>query len=359
MITLSAVSSLTMRFEFPFDLTRPVLYIAQQYYRSYQIRQEVLFEFPSIRRDVSMQKINRIAILGAGAMGGFFTERFLDAPGFSTAVVARGQRRDRLNNDGLVVNGKKYAIPVVDPAEETHPADLIIVAVKHHHLIEAAHDLKNLVDSQTIIISVMNGLDSEEYIGSIYGMEKMLYAISVGIDSVREGNRITFTKPGMHYFGEADNSRLSQPVLRVQDAFDRAGISHETPSDMIRMIWWKFMINVGINQASAVTHAPYGVFQSSPEAQGLMEALMREVLFLAKVLRINLVEQDIDDWYDVLNTLAPHGKTSMLQDIEAGRKTEVEAFGGKVVELGNEHGVPTPVNRTVTSIIRTLERNAG
>ena len=89
----------------------------------------------------------------------------------------------------------------------------------------------------------------------------------------------------------------------------------------------------------------------------MMEALMWEVTVLAKVLRVNLVEQDIDDWYGFLNTLAPHGKTSMLQDIEAGRKTEVEAFGGKVVELGKEHGVPTPVNQTVTSIIRILERN--
>jgi 2-dehydropantoate 2-reductase len=304
-------------------------------------------------------EIKRVVILGAGAMGGFFATRFLDAPGFSTAVVAQGQRRDRLRRDGLVVNGKKYAVPVVDPAEETHPADLIIVALKHHQLIDAVHDLKNLVGSQTIIISVMNGLDSEEYIGSIYGMEKVLYAVSVGIDSVRRDNRITFTKPGKHYFGEAVDTRPSQPVLLVQDAFDRAGISHETPSDMIRMLWWKFMINVGINQASAVMHAPYGVFQSSPEAQGLMEALMREVTVLAKVSRVNLGEQDIDDWYGFLNTLAPHGKTSMLQDIEAGRKTEVEAFGGKVVELGKEHGVPTPVNRTVTSIIRILERNTG
>ena len=79
---------------------------------------------------------------------------------------------------------------------------------------------------------------------------------------------------------------------------------------------------------------------------------MREVISLAKVSGINLTEQDIPDWYRFLNTLSPHGKTSMLQDIEAGRKTEVEIFSGKVVELGKKYGVPTPVNQTVLNIIR-------
>jgi 2-dehydropantoate 2-reductase len=203
----------------------------------------------------------------------------------------------------------------------------------------------------------MNGLDSEEIIGSVYGMDKVLYAISVGIDAVRQGNRITFTKPGKHYFGEATNAHLSPRVQRVQTAFERAGISYETPPDMIRLLWWKFMINVGMNQASAVTRAPYGVFQSSPEAQALMEALMREVIALARVVGVDLVEQDVDDWYTVLNTLSPQGKTSMLQDVEAGRKTEVEVFGGKVVALGETHGVPTPVNQTVLRIIQVLERH--
>ncbi len=306
-----------------------------------------------------MREITQVAILGAGAMGSYFATRFFDAPKFSAAVIARGERYERLKSDGLVVNGKAYAIPVIHPDQATSPVDLIIVALKHHHLPQAVPDLKNLVGEQTTIISVMNGLDSEEIIGSVYGMDKMLYAVSVGIDAVRQGNRVTFSKPGKHYFGEASNPQPSPRVQRVQRAFDRAGITYETPPDMIRIMWWKFMINVGMNQASAVMRAPYGVFQSSPEAQELMEALMCEVITLAKVARVNLVDQDIDDWYTFLNTLSPQGKTSMLQDIEAGRKTEVEIFGGKVVELGKTHAIPTPVNQTVLRIIQVLERNSG
>ena len=115
------------------------------------------------------------------------------------------------------------------------------------------------------------------------------------------------------------------------------------------------MINVGINQASAVMRAPYGVFQNSSDAQALMSELMREVIILAQQAGVNLKEQDIDDWNAVLKTLSPKGKTSMLQDIGAGRKTEVEIFAGKVVDLGKSFGIPTPVNQTLLSIIHVLE----
>jgi 2-dehydropantoate 2-reductase len=305
-----------------------------------------------------MQKIKSVAVLGAGAMGAFFATRFFDTEGFSAAVVARGQRFHRLKRDGLVVNGKPYLIPVIHPDEATSPADLIIVALKNHHLPGAVHDLKDLVGGSTLIISVMNGLDSEEYIGAVYGMDKVLYAISVGIDALRDGNHITYTKPGKHYIGEAVNKEPGSRVQRVQDAFDRAGIAYETPVDMIRIMWWKFMINVGMNQASAVMRAPYGIFQSSPEAQALMKALMMEVIELARPSKVRLEEKDIDDWYPVLKGLSSQGKTSMLQDIEAGRKTEVEVFGGKVLELGDKFEIPTPVNHTVVSIIKVLEAQA-
>jgi len=303
-----------------------------------------------------VQKIQKVAILGAGAMGSYFAGRFSDTAGFSTVLIAKGQRLDKLNTNGLVINGKSYAIPAIHPDEATSSVDLIIVALKHHHFKEAVQGLEKLVSDSTTIISVMNGLESEEYIGSIYGMDKMLYTISVAIDAVRHGNRTTYTKPGKHYFGDAKNTRLSQRVLCVQKAFNRAGIVYETPDDMIRMIWWKFMINVGMNQASAVMRAPYGVFQTSPDAQGLMEALMKEVIALTDVMGVNLTNRDIEEWYQFLTVLSPQGTTSMLQDIEAGRKTEVEIFGGKVVELGHTHGVKTPANQTVLQIIQVLEQ---
>ena len=304
---------------------------------------------------VSMSEINSVAILGAGAMGAFYAERFSQAPGFSPFLVARGERYERLKKNGLIVNGKQYRLPVLDPATEARPADLIIVALKHHHLPEATPGLRPFLNENTCIISVMNGLDSEDYLGSVLGPEKVLYAIAVGIDAVREGNSTTYTNPGRLFFGEAENAEISARVRRLGLAFDRAGIPHETPPDMMRTLWWKFMVNVGTNQASAVMRAPYGVFQTSAHARTLMLDLMREVIALARAAKVNLNDKDIDDWETFLHTLSPEGKTSMLQDMEAGRKTEVDIFAGKMMEMGRAYGVPTPVNQTLLNIITVLE----
>lgn len=303
-----------------------------------------------------MKEIKTVAILGAGAMGAIYASRFVDSGQFTTVFVARGQRNERLKKSGCVVNGRQYLIPVVHPDEKNDPVDLIIVALKSYNLEEAVPDLKSLVGAHTTIISVMNGLDSEDYIGSVYGMDKILYAIAVGMDAVREGNSAIYTNPGKIIFGEANNSHTSERAVRLKEAFRTAGIASDVPPDMMRMMWWKFMINVGVNQASVVMRANYGVFQTSVDAQELMNGLMSEVISLAQHSGVNLTDQDLQEWNTVLNSLSPSGKTSMLQDIEAGRKTEVEAFAGKVVDMGKRYGVQTPVNRVLLNIIRVLEQ---
>jgi len=303
-----------------------------------------------------MNKPEKVAILGLGAMGAYFASRFLSTLGISTTIVAGSPRFAQLQESGVRVNGEDFIVPLTHPEEESDPADLIVVALKHQHLPDALQDLKNLVGKQTTIISVMNGLDSENQIGALYGMNRVLYTISVGIDAVRESGEVVYTNPGKQIFGEADNTQISQRVKKVQDLFLRAGIPYETPPDMIHTLWWKFMINVGMNQASAIMRAPYGVFQKSGEAQQMMEALMREVITLAQAEGISLGEQAIADWYPVLHSLSPKGKTSMLQDIEAGRKTEVEIFGGKVLALSEKYNIPTPVNQTLVQAIKVLEQ---
>lgn len=307
--------------------------------------------------DKNMQPIPHVTILGAGAMGSVYASLFFEMNPAGVSFMAKGERAERLQAQGIVVNDKRYAIPVVTPDDMSPPSDLIIVALKHHDLQEALPDLAHRVSDNTTFLSVMNGLDSEATISAMYGPEKVLYAIAVGIDALRENNNVVYTNQGKIFFGNTENSRLTERVVRVQQIFERAGIICETPQDMIRMLWWKFMINVGVNQSSAVLRAPFGVFHQSEDARALMEAAMQEVVNLAQAAKVNLAEQDIKNWYQYLFTLSPNGKTSMLQDLEAGRKTEVEMFGGKVVELGKTYGVPTPVNQTLLRIITVLEHS--
>jgi 2-dehydropantoate 2-reductase len=300
--------------------------------------------------------IKTIAVIGAGAMGACYASRFYEMDKNCISLVATGDRYDRLKEKGLIVNDKHYFFNVIRPEEKAPPSDFIIVAVKHHHLEEAMRDISNRVGENSLIVSIMNGIESEEQIAAVYGADKLLYAVAVGIDAVRHANSVTFSHQGKLFFGEANNLHLSERVLRVQSLFNQAGIIHEIPEDMIRTLWWKFMINVGINQASAALGAPYSVFQNSREARELMESAMREVITIAQAEGIHLFEEDIENWNSFLSTLSPQGKTSMLQDVEAKRKTEVEMFAGKVIELGKKHGIPTPINQTLYRLIKVIEQ---
>ncbi len=309
------------------------------------------------------EKIRNVAVIGAGALGAVYASLLYEMDRDSVCFIASGERYERLRKSGVVVNDKNYPIRVVrtnkaEKADKPGPADMIIVAVKYHQLDEAVRDISGLVGESTTILSVMNGIESEERLSAAYGAGKVLYAITLGIDALREGNRVRYTTQGRIIFGEAVNGPEPSPkVRRVTDVFDRAGINYEVPADMKAVMWFKFMVNVGINQASAVLRAKYGVFQSSSEARELMRSAMREVVALAGKLKINLSGADIEKFDPVLMSLSPDGKTSMLQDVEAGRKTEVEMLAGRVVELGEIYGVPTPVNRKLFQEIRQIEKH--
>ena len=288
-------------------------------------------------------------------MGAVYAAMLYDMDSRCISFVARGDRMERLRREGLIVNGKLYNIPVLSPEDHTAPADLITVAVKNQHLDDAIRDMRNCVGPETVIISVMNGIDSEERIGAVYGMAKVLYCVSLGIDALRESNSVIYTTQGTLFFGEAANPFPTQRVTRIQTLLGKAGIVYETPPDMMRILWWKFMINVGINQASAVLGASYAVFQTVKEARALMESAMREVILLAEKAGVNLSEEDISSFDPYLARLNPQGKTSMLQDVEAGRKTEVEMFAGRVIALGKYYNVPVPVNQMLFTQISKIE----
>jgi 2-dehydropantoate 2-reductase len=300
--------------------------------------------------------IKKVAILGAGALGAYYASRF-HASGFETVLVASGERGERLRRDGLSVNGERFLLPVVGGEGQRAPADLVLVALKHHQLTDALPDLGPLVGPETLILSVMNGLDSEAMIGAGYGAEKVLFCVAAGIDAVRQGTKVTVAHQGKLLFGEARNAPAGPRVRRVQAACDRAGLAWETPADMLRTLWWKFMVNVGINQASAVLRAPYGVFQRSAEAREVLRELMGEVIALAEPAGVDLTAADLEAWGRILGRLAPEAKTSMLQDVEAGRKTEVEIFAGKVVALGRQYGMPTSANLLMLHLLRVIEEN--
>ncbi len=301
-------------------------------------------------------RIEKVTLIGLGAMGSFFAPRLMEGlKEGDFRVLAEGARKERLQDRGVTINGTTYRFPIVEPGETGEPADLVIMAVKDMGLEQAIRDIANQVGTHTQILCVMNGIESEEKLAAVYGWEHVLYSfmrVSIVMD-----NGVTSYDPdkGFVHFGERDNTVYSERVKAVKELFDRCGIPYKINTDMIHGMWFKFMCNVGENMTCALLGIPFGVFRTSESANILRRAAMCEVAAIARRKGISLGEEEMEKQEKVIMALPPANKPSTLQDLEHGRKTEVEMFSGTVIRLGEELSVDTPVNRVLYHGIKVLE----
>lgn len=289
-----------------------------------------------------------VSIIGLGAIGAGHAAKIADhSPATPVRVVAAGARAERLRTEGVRVNGTRYRFPVVEPGEPVEPADLVIVAVKHHGLDEAIAQLAGHVGPDTVVLSLLNGITSEEELAAAYPEASVPLAVSVGIDAVRDASGVHYSSLGRVEFGDPRVGDPSPGVLRLEALLTELGVPHLMRADMVHTLWWKFLVNTGVNQVSALIEAPYGLFQSDGPARSLMISAQEEVVAVAQASGVDLTAADIDMFLDVLAKLGPGNYTSMAQDALAHRRTEVDQFAGTVVAIGERHGVPTPVNRVL------------
>lgn len=306
-------------------------------------------------------KIQKVTLIGLGAMGVFFApklDKYLGKENFR--VLAQGERKVRLETKGVRVNGTGYRFRVITPDLEGDTADLIIMAVKDTGLKEAISDIRNQVGENTQILCVMNGIDSEEKVAAAYGWKHVIYSYMRVSVVMKDGVADSVPDWGKVHFGEAQNTVLSKRVLAVKDLFDACGILYNIDPDMKKGMWFKFMCNVGENLTCALLGIPFGAFQVSSHANAIRTAAMREVVLIAGRLGIDLGEEDMKRQEATINKLPFQNKPSTLQDLENGRLTEVEMFAGKVVQLGKELGIATPLNWMFYHGIRVCEeKNKG
>ncbi|MFA6365688.1 MAG: 2-dehydropantoate 2-reductase [Candidatus Hydrogenedentales bacterium] len=303
-----------------------------------------------------MKEIESALVVGAGAIGAAVASILFDADSEAVALCAAGERRERYLREGFIVNEKHYSFRIADPAVDG-PYDLVIVSVKTDGLAGAIEEMRPFVGPNTTILSLLNGISSEEILRAEFGREKVPLAIIIAIDALRVGNRIEFKSPGEIRFGfEKDFPEASENrITSVSRFFDAHDIRHATPPDMARVLWYKFMINVALNQWSALIRGSYGLFQKSVPARLLLTETMKEVIALSDALGKGLVPEDIDTIFATIDNLNENGKTSMLQDVEAGRKTEVEAFARVIVEKSRECGLSAPINQVLLLAIKAME----
>lgn len=303
-----------------------------------------------------MMEIRRVSIIGLGALGILFGNHLSKRmPKGDLRIIADEKRVEKYKQQGVYSNGKPCEFHYVTPDEPCEPADLLLFTVKYDGLKHAIQAVKNHVGEQTIILSALNGIKSEEIIGQTYGIDRVLSCVAQGMDAVKEGNQLTYDHMGMLCIGDHQPGLPSENVQRVARFFDKIEFPYIIDEDMFKRQWGKFMLNVGVNQTVAVYESNYGEIQREGEAREMMISAMREVIPLSEKVGANLTEEDLNYWLKVLSTLSPEGKPSMAQDLEAKRFSEVELFAGTVLELGKKYDLPTPVNQELYDRIKLIE----
>ena len=301
-------------------------------------------------------EIKKCSLIGLGALGVMFGSQLSqNMPEGDFRVIADQKRIDRYRRDGVYSNGARCDFTYVTPEQDVCAADLILIAVKFGDLAGALDAIQNHVRSDTVILSLLNGISSEEIIGDRYGRDKVLPCVAQGMDAMKAENLLTYQNMGMLVFGETKGLGQSEQVQRVDRFFEKTHLPHKVIEDIEKRMWGKFMLNVGLNQTTAVYGCTYSEVQKEGPLRAVMVSAMREVIELSQREGIFLTEDDLGYWLHILSTLNPGGKPSMAQDLEAKRRSEVELFSGTVIRLSRKHGIDCPVNRSLYEEIMKIE----
>ena len=308
-----------------------------------------------------MKKIETVNIIGMGALGLLFGEPIRQHRAEQPRYVMDPARLRRHAGETYTINGRTIA-PVMITPDMTGPADLVLVGVKYPGLPAALDTMASSVGPDTVILSLMNGVDSEERIAARYGPEKVLYSVSQEMDAQRYGSDLVYTRAGQLYVGvpktadEALRRVLTEKLDRVCAFFDDVGLPHTREEDIIYRQWSKFMLNVGCNQICMVYDCGYGpAMVRGSEAFAMMTGAMREVCAIAAALDIPVGEREVKQYLDILRTLDPAALPSMGQDRRQRVRSEVDMFAGVVIAWGERLGIETPVNDYMLRRVREIE----
>jgi 2-dehydropantoate 2-reductase len=298
----------------------------------------------------------KIAIIGAGGVGGYFGAR-LAAAGEDVTFIARGAHLEAMRKDGLQVLSAlgdlvlKPARAESDPAK-VGPVDIVLFAVKLWGTEEAAIGAKPLMGPDTGIISFQNGVDAIPVLTRVLGKQHVMGGvahIAALIDRPgvirHNGTMAKLT------FGELDGAK-SKRAQRLFEACQRAKIESYLVDDIQRVIWEKFVFLVGLSGMTSLTRMPIGPIREDTVTRELLRETMGEVVAVARAKGINLPPDVVDRQLKFADGLPADMVSSMLGDLKRGNRLEVEWLSGAVARLGLEAHVPTPINRTIYAALK-------
>ena len=305
----------------------------------------------------------RIAVFGAGAVGGYFGGRLAEA-GEDVRFIARGRHLAAIRDGGLRVSSIEGDF-LIRPASVTGdpaaagPADVVLVAVKAWQVPEAAESIRALMGRDTFIVPLENGIEAPEQLADRLGATHVVGGLCRILAHVEAPGHIRHVGAAPYIaFGEL-NRAASRRVEALREAFSRArGLTVEVPPDIRVAMWSKFVFIAALSGVGALTRAPVGVIRNEPESRLLLQHSLEEIHALALRMGVPVPADLVATTLDYIDTMPADGLSSMQRDMMQGRPSELEAQVGAVVRSAKRVGLDVPLHRTIYAALLPQERKA-
>ena len=304
----------------------------------------------------------RIAVIGAGGVGGFFGGKLAHA-GVDTTFVVRGATLEALRSRGLRVESKDGDFAVDRVQASADPAsigvvDAVLMTVKAWQIPEAAAKLAPMLGPETMVVPFENGIDAPDVLAPIVGRERVVGGLCGIVSFVVEPGHIRHVAAEPFVmFGELDN-RPSDRIERLRATFAGAGVKADVPQDIQRSMWTKFLFIAPLSGIGALTRVPIGVWRVMPEVRAIVDQALREIIAIASARGIDLGDDAIQRTWDRYEGLAPESTSSLQRDVMDGKPSELDAQLGAAVRLAHESGVAAPVTEMIYHCLLPQERAA-
>jgi 2-dehydropantoate 2-reductase len=297
----------------------------------------------------------RIAVIGAGGVGGYFGGR-LALAGNDVVLVARGSHLAAVRERGLRVRSVKgdftADVRASDDPAEFGPCEVVLFCVKSYDTEAAAARLGPLLGEDTAVVSLQNGIDNEEKIAAAVGAGHVLGGAAFIFSTIAEPGVVAHTGgPARIVFGERDGVRTER-VEELLAACHNAGIDAEIPADIRVVLWTKLAFICAVAGMTSAVRLPLGEVRDCAESWGLFRRIVAEVAALADAEGVRLGEDVVEQQLRFAAGLSPESYSSLHHDLVNGRRMELEALHGAVVRRAARRGVPVPANEAIYAVLR-------
>jgi 2-dehydropantoate 2-reductase len=301
----------------------------------------------------------RIYMIGAGAMGGVYGGLLSKAGYDVTLVDPRADHIGKIRSDGITIEGVRGTHVVKLPAYADHAGlptgDLAIIFTDSNATKEAATTASQLLKPEGFALTLQNGIGNVEALTDVLGRQRVIAGVSMNSAANPSAGRSAYTNVGMTSIGELD-AKDTQRVKQVAAMLNEAQIPTEIIPDPMNWIWGKFVLNCGVNALTAITGLRSGEIYRTPEVSTLQDRIIDEILAVVERKNLQLPEKDPRKKIKA-HCRIRYNKPSMMQHIEQGRRTEIDALNGALVREAKALGIPTPYNEAVVAIVKGLEKS--